>query len=29
MLNAEGRWWNEGPGAEGDLVVWDSVMFLD
>jgi hypothetical protein len=29
MLTAEGRWWNEGPGAEGDLVVWDSVMFLD
>lgn len=29
MHKAEGRWWNEGPGAEGDLVVWDSVMFLD
>jgi hypothetical protein len=30
MHKAEGGpYWNEGPGAEGDLVVWDSVMFLD
>jgi len=30
MHKAEGGpYWNEGPGASGDLVVWDSVMFLD
>ena len=30
MHKAEGGpYWNEGPGAEGDLLVWDSVMFLD
>jgi len=29
MVQSEGRWWNESTGAEGDLVVWDSVMFLD
>ena len=29
MVQSEGRWWNERNGAEGDLVVWDSVMFLD
>jgi hypothetical protein len=29
MNKSEGRRWNERNGAEGDLVVWDSVMFLD
>jgi hypothetical protein len=30
MHKAEGGpYWNERNGAEGDLVVWDSVMFLD
>lgn len=30
MNMAEGTYyWNERSGAEGDLVVWDSVMFLD
>lgn len=29
MNMAEGRWWYERNGTEGDLVVWDSVMFLD
>jgi len=30
MHKAEGgSHWNEGPGVEGDLIVWDSVMFLD
>jgi hypothetical protein len=29
MVQSEDRWWNERNGAEGDLVVWDSVMFLD